>query len=134
MSGGRGNDTQNGGNGNDRIFANLGVDTTDGGAGNDDLWALARGDVNKDVPLDTTADTLIGGEGDDRFHLRDGEQDTVDCGPGNDLALLDEVDKIADATPENANGSCEDVRRAKPGSKDRKRGNQQNHDRGSKND
>jgi Ca2+-binding RTX toxin-like protein len=131
IAGGRGNDTSSGGNGNDRIFANVGVDSSDGGAGNDDLWALARGDVNKDVQLDTTGDSLTGGEGDDRFHTRDGEQDTVDCGPGNDVAILDTVDVIAGATVENPNGTCEDVRRAAPNSKDRKRGRSQDHDRGS---
>ena len=60
MSGGTGDDTQNGGTGRDLIFANLGADTSSGGDGNDVLWALARGDVA--VPGDPIGDALDGGE------------------------------------------------------------------------
>jgi len=38
----------------------------------------------------------------------------IDCGPGADTALLDAKDVIADATPQNPNGSCEVVNRAAP--------------------
>jgi Ca2+-binding RTX toxin-like protein len=133
IAGGRGNDTSNGGNGNDLIFANLGVDTTDGGAGNDYLWAMARGDVNKDVELDTTGDNLTGGEGDDRFRVRDGEVDQISCGPGNDTAWVDTVDQI-DGLPAGQNGSCETVHRTAPKSKDQKRGASQDHDKGARRD
>jgi hypothetical protein len=68
--------------------------------------------------VDPVGDTLHGGAGRDRFHTRDGEIDRVDCGDGNDLALLDEVDVIVDATTENPNGSCERVRRAAPSPRD----------------
>jgi hypothetical protein len=118
MAGGTGNDVQDGGPGNDRIFANLGQDTSYGGDGNDDLWALARGDVQAGVggsgSVDQTGDTLDGGNGDDRFHTRDGEVDRITCGPGNDVALLDNVDVITDATAANPNGSCEKVIRHAP--------------------
>src|SRR3712207_7112167 len=82
MSGGDGDDRQEGNRGNDRIFANAGVDTTFGGEGDDDLWALARSDVHPgpNGEVDTTADALDGGPGNDRFHLRDGEADRVTCG------------------------------------------------------
>jgi Ca2+-binding RTX toxin-like protein len=115
MAGGTGNDTQWGGPGNDKIFANLGQDTTYGEDGNDDLWALARGDVQA-APgqVDQTGDTLDGGNGNDRFHTRDGEVDRITCGPGRDVALLDNVDVITDATAENPNGSCEKVVRKDP--------------------
>jgi Ca2+-binding RTX toxin-like protein len=109
IAGGKGDDVSHGGPGNDRIFANLGVDESFGGDGNDDLWALARGDVSG--PGDTTADTLHGEAGNDTFHTRDGEADKIDCGDGNDRALLDRVDVIVDATAENPNGSCERVER-----------------------
>ena len=33
------------------------------------------------------ADTLNGEDGNDRFHVRDGEADTVDCGAGFDMVL-----------------------------------------------
>jgi Ca2+-binding RTX toxin-like protein len=122
MAGGTGDDVQDGGAGNDTIYANLGQDTSTGGDGNDRLWALARGDVHPgaDGAVDTTADTLDGGNGDDTFHTRDGEADKVTCGPGNDTALLDHVDVITDATAENPNGSCEKVIRKAPRTKDSK--------------
>ncbi|HEY5143519.1 MAG TPA: hypothetical protein VII98_08465, partial [Solirubrobacteraceae bacterium] len=114
--GGKGDDIQYGGPGDDRIYANLGVDTTYGGDGNDDLWALARGDVTPgpNGEVDQVGDTLVGGAGDDTFHTRDGEVDRITCGDGNDVALLDTVDVITDATPANPNGSCEKVVRKAP--------------------
>ena len=104
MSGGEGDDLQNGGNGNDRIFANLGADTTNGGDGNDDLWALARGDVSG--PNDLVGDTLNGDAGKDTFHVRDGEQDNINCGEGRDVVIADRLDVV--------DGSCEVTRRADP--------------------
>ena len=88
-----------------------------GGDGNDVLWALARADVSR--PRRTiVGDTLDGGNGDDVFRTRDGEADTITCGAGNDRALLDTVDVITDATPENLNGSCEVVQRKAPKASD----------------
>jgi Ca2+-binding RTX toxin-like protein len=112
MSGGFGDDEQHGGPGNDRIFANPGRDITFGGDGDDDLWALARRDVNG--PNDTEGDILRGEGGNDRIHLRDGEQDIANCGEGTDVALLDFKDKIEDASDAIPNGSCEVVRRHAP--------------------
>ncbi len=111
ISGGSGDDVSHGGDGNDRIYANVGVDESFGDAGNDDLWALARADVTPGPggEVDQVGDTLHGGAGDDTFHTRDGEVDKIDCGDGNDVALLDTVDVIIDATAANPNGSCEKV-------------------------
>jgi Ca2+-binding RTX toxin-like protein len=116
MAGGPADDRQDGGPGNDRIFANRGVDESWGGPGDDVLWAMARKDVvpGPDGAVDTVADTLHGGAGDDRFRTRDGEGDRIDCGDGRDVAVLDTVDVIVDATAENAIGSCELVHRAAP--------------------
>jgi len=55
-----------------------------------------------------------GDAGDDQIRVRDGEQDTVNCGEGNDTAFLDLKDKIEDATNEAPNGSCEVVERRAP--------------------
>jgi Ca2+-binding RTX toxin-like protein len=98
------------------IAANLGNDTLFGDDGNDRLWALAIGDVRSGPGggVDQSGDTVHGGNGDDVIHTRDGEVDRVDCGPGHDVALLDMVDVIADATTANPNGSCEVVRRHAP--------------------
>jgi Ca2+-binding RTX toxin-like protein len=109
MGGGRGADQQWGGPGNDTIFAAQGRDVSYGEDGDDNLWALARRDVHG--PNDLAGDTLNGGAGNDTFHTRDGERDVVDCGPGVDTALIDFKDVIADATPQNPNGSCEVVNR-----------------------
>src|SRR5919199_983126 len=116
LRGTRAADVIDGGPGNDRIFANLGVDVTVGGDGNDDLWALARGDVHPGPggAVDQVGDTLDGGAGNDTFRTRDGEVDRIVCGPGNDTALLDQVDVILDATAANPNGSCERVVRKAP--------------------
>ena len=116
IAGRAGDDQLVGGDGNDRIFANLGRDTSYGGAGNDDLWALARGDVQPgpDGAVDQNGDTLDGGPGNDRFHTRDGEVDRITCGDGYDVALLDTVDVITDATAADLNGSCEKVVRRAP--------------------
>lgn len=116
LSGGAGDDQLYGKAGNDRIFANGGNDEEWGGDGNDQLWALARVDVTG--PGDPSGDTLHGEAGDDVLHARDGEVDRIDCGPGNDTALLDAVDVIVDATPANPNGSCEKVVRRAPSPKD----------------
>jgi Ca2+-binding RTX toxin-like protein len=107
MSGGAGNDSQSGGAGNDLIFANQGADVSEGGDGNDVLWALARVDVTS--PGDPNGDALSGGNGNDRFRVRDGEADRITCGNGNDVVIADQFDVITDATGADANGSCERV-------------------------
>jgi Ca2+-binding RTX toxin-like protein len=122
MSGGTGDDVQDGGPGNDVIFANRGVDVSAGGDGDDVLWALARADVKPgpNGETDTVGDTLDGGSGNDVLRTRDGEADTITCGPGVDRALLDTVDVIADATADNPNGSCEIVKRKAPKAAERR--------------
>jgi Ca2+-binding RTX toxin-like protein len=115
VGGGWGNDVQHGGPGNDTIYAARGIDESFGDAGDDDLWARARKDVHG--PNDTVGDTLHGGEGNDAFRTRDGEQDNIDCGPGVDRAYLDFKDHIIDATAQNPNGSCEVVNRERRGKK-----------------
>ncbi len=39
-------------------------------------------------------DTLRGGDDDDRLHALDGERDEVDCGKGEDRAIVDEMDEV----------------------------------------
>ena len=38
---------------------------------------------------------LWGENGNDRFHVRDGEVDNVDCGDGNDVVIADRFDVVA---------------------------------------
>ena len=101
MRGGKGDDTQYGGPKGDIIFAERGVDVTYGGDGSDDLWAMAHKDVERKAG--EPADTLHGENGNDRFHVRDGEADTVNCGAGFDVVFADRKDKVAT--------DCEQVRR-----------------------
>jgi len=109
MAGGPGDDRQDGGAGNDTIFANLGRDTTEGADGNDRLFALSRKDVSGRG--DMLGDTVRGGPGDDRIAVRDGERDVVNCGPGVDHAFLDFKDVLED-------NSCEVVSRHRPNRRD----------------
>jgi len=37
-------------------------------------------------------DAIIGGAGNDRIDARDGFEDTIDCGDGEDTVLVDEVE------------------------------------------
>ena len=112
MAGGLGDDTQDGGTGDDRIFANIGRDTIEGGPGDDRLWALIKLDVTG--PGDVEGDTVRGGDGNDRIRTRDGEQDVVGCGTGDDVAILDLVDVIEGASATEPDGDCERVKRAEP--------------------
>jgi Ca2+-binding RTX toxin-like protein len=101
MRGGKGDDTQYGGPKGDIIFAERGVDVTFGGDGNDYLWAMAHKDVERKAG--EPADTLNGENGNDRFRVRDGEADTVNCGLGFDKVFADRKDIV--------NADCELVHR-----------------------
>ena len=68
-----GNDTINGGAGDDRIDGGPGNDVITGGAG---------------------ADHIDAGPGSDTVNAVDGERDVIDCGTGNDHAIVDKVDVV----------------------------------------
>jgi hypothetical protein len=55
------------------------------------VGAVAQG---RDRYGDTEGDELFGGEGRDRFLVRDGEVDLVHCGEGRDQVLADQFDQI----------------------------------------
>lgn len=84
LRGDAGNDVLNGGRGNDKLFGDAGADRLDGGAG---------------------ADTLTGGPGKDKFIAGGGSDvinakdkttgESIDCGAGKDVALIDKGDKPA---------------------------------------
>jgi hypothetical protein len=69
-----------GGSGPDRLVGSAGDNMLDGGAGDDVIDGGAG------------ADQLFGGPGNDRLEARDGRRDTVDCGPGADIAIVDTLD------------------------------------------
>jgi hypothetical protein len=71
-----------GGTGNDRLFGGSGADNLHGSTGGDYL----RGNGGRD--------RLVGGFGNDVISARDGENDSIDCGPGHDRALVDRGDRV----------------------------------------
>ena len=62
------------------VFAKRGNDTITGGA-NNDVTAIFPGDGN---------DTVNGGDDFDIISAANGVADTIDCGPGNDVATVDQ--------------------------------------------
>lgn len=74
LDGGAGNDLLDGGPGADRIAGATGNDRIVGGAGRD---------------------SLAGGPGNDRVNARDRTRDSVRCGPGVDVAIVDRTDVVA---------------------------------------
>ena len=62
-----------GGRGDDRVAGGHGSDTLRGGPGRD---------------------TIFGGDENDRIDVRDGVRDVVDCGPGDDSAVVDRLDVV----------------------------------------
>jgi peptidoglycan/xylan/chitin deacetylase (PgdA/CDA1 family) len=80
LFGGAGDDALYGRGGDDRLGGGWGTDTLSGGPGHD---------------------TLRGGPGDDLLVAADGAADTVDCGPGRDLARVDALDRVA--------ANCEEI-------------------------
>jgi hypothetical protein len=79
-----------GGGHDDTIFGLGGNDTLLGGAGDDAIYGGAGNDI---ITGGAGADRLDGGPGSDTIYAVDNERDTIDCGPGNDRAVVDSVDK-----------------------------------------
>jgi Ca2+-binding RTX toxin-like protein len=100
-----GDDRADGGRGDDTIDGGRGDDTLRGGAGDDRL----RGGAGADWLTDHRGtDRLSGGAGNDRIDARDqrgsdDRRDVVDCGAGDDTALVDSDDVVL---------HCEHVQRA----------------------
>jgi Ca2+-binding RTX toxin-like protein len=69
-----------GGAGDDTLTGNAGPNEIDGGDGGDVIDGLGG------------RDTIDGGPGNDRIASRDGIQESIECGDGNDLAVTDEFD------------------------------------------
>jgi Ca2+-binding RTX toxin-like protein len=83
LSGGQGDDTLDGGGGDDTVLGDEGDDALTGGLGNDTLNGRAGND------------TFAGGDGNDTVQASDGYNDGIDCGPGDDTAVIDQLDTVA---------------------------------------
>lgn len=83
-----------GGSGNDALESRAGSDDLDGGAGDDSLRGRGGSD---DLAGGAGADVLRGGAGDDvlRGAFDNGTVDTLHCGAGNDVAVVDSSDDVA---------------------------------------
>jgi hypothetical protein len=84
LHGRRGDDRSLGGDGSDDVLGGKGDDFSHGGDGGDQVFD------------DQGADHLRGGRGNDRFWAHDGDRDRIDCGPGEDIALIDRRDVASD--------------------------------------
>ncbi len=80
LSGGAGRDTVTGADGNDTVLGGAGIDSVSGGNGNDVLYGGGNNGfvyvTGQRLVTDTSADTLNGGAGNDRY-LIDNTQDVV---------------------------------------------------------
>ena len=107
--------TVTGGAGNDKLKGHDHVETIDGGPGNDILEGGLNNDTltggpGKDTIFgDSTADTCNFlscriAFGNDVIDARDGEQDTIDCGVGEDRATVDAIDVVANCEQVDKSG------------------------------
>ena len=97
LVGGAGNDHLSGGDGQDILGGESGNDTLDGGAGVDRFWGDSVG-----ACIPGYCDT-----GQDEIHARDGSQETINCGPGTDSAVVDYSDIVVRTAGET--DQCESV-------------------------
>ena len=96
--------------GNDVLKGGDSPDAIDGGAGDDDLNGGNGNDTITGGPgKDTIMGDAVAGQcsvvgyfgsckapwGNDTINARDGEADTIDCGPGTDTAVVDPIDVVA---------------------------------------
>ena len=98
-----GNDRQYGGRGNDKLYGQAGNDKLYGQAGRDTLI----GGSGKDLLVGGPAkDVFRAGPGNDTVNSRDGVKETIDCGGGKDVAIVDALDTTR---------NCKTVRRPATG-------------------
>ena len=91
LQGDNGNDQRNGEGGDDALYGFSGDDTLDGGAGHDTF----HGDYPPGL--------VTFRAGNDTIRARDGEVDSVACGLGGDIAVVDAIDAVS--------GDCESIDR-----------------------
>ena len=100
-------DFVSGGPGDDQVYGAVGDDSVSGGPGGDDIAGTVGNDsvygdgddrASGGYPFDTSADAIFGGAGDDvmdSYNTSPVVGDTVDCGTGNDLAYVNELDFVS---------------------------------------
>jgi hypothetical protein len=92
------NDTVDGGAGNDQVEGGLGNDVVTGGPGQDTIFGDATAShctyYSCKIPF-----------GNDVIYARDGEADNIDCGIGQDKAIVDAIDTVANCETVEGAGS-----------------------------
>ena len=91
-------DTVDGGAGNDKVEGGLGNDTVTGGPGRDTIYGDA-------TAARCTYYSCKISYGNDVINARDGEADNIDCGIGQDKAVVDAVDTVANCETVEGAGS-----------------------------
>lgn len=91
---GDGSDTLRGSESADRLDGFAGDDLINGSAGDD---TLSGGDGADEVYGGPGSDLLFGGAGEDFIEAKDGGADYVDCGAGDDVASVDDGDRVSPA-------------------------------------
>ena len=86
-----GNDRISARGGNDCVWGGTGADRIEGGPGADRLHGSTGADR---ITGNSGRDSIWGGFGSDVIYARDGERDTIDCGPGRDRAVVDRGDRV----------------------------------------
>jgi Ca2+-binding RTX toxin-like protein len=94
-------DTLDGGPGNDVINGGFGNDTLTGGPGQDTILADATS-----ASCGWYAYTCKIPFGNDVVNARDGEQDTIDCGVGEDRAIVDAIDIVSNCETVDTAGAA----------------------------
>jgi hemolysin type calcium-binding protein len=97
IDGANGNDVIDGGDGNDTIYGGGNDDQITGGPGLDSLSGEGSG-----------SGFYISVAGNDTIDARDGVREQLNCGPGADTAIVDELDVV----PQDPGSLCEAVDRA----------------------
>ena len=97
IDGANGNDALDGGAGNDTIYGGGNDDTIVGGPGLDSLSGEGSG-----------SGLYVSVAGNDRIDARDGVREQLNCGPGADTAIVDELDVV----PQDPGSLCEAVSRS----------------------
>lgn len=85
--------------GDDKLIGSKNGDKLIGKAGEDILRSAEGGDLNVGgagndfIKSGQGFDEIRAGRGKDEVHTRDGQPDQIDCGPGEDTVLADEVEE-----------------------------------------
>jgi Ca2+-binding RTX toxin-like protein len=90
LTGGDGVETIDGGPGDDRLEGGYNHDTITGGPGKDTIY----GDETSQR-CSYLSNCVVVPYGNDTIFARDGEQDVIDCGVGNDKAIVDAIDIVS---------------------------------------